>query len=280
MRDGYVRVTTLTDRSASASTARSSTSGTRRPNRDSTDFVKPLADIYAAHHPRHRQRRLNAAQVRADARARYSVIFLSDGHPTNNQDDELLYGDAVTRIRQLQDPGGRRAVQHRARLQPGPAGDRTRLRSRPPDAGVGCPMLIINQDAERLEKMAELGGGDFRDFRNNEPINFLSFSFGQVRRAFELKEFLATNFSAPAGLDRSTADTDGDGLTDAEERVERTDPTSKDTDGDGFSDGVEVHFAQLGRAVQPGPGGAPRRRRARPRLPDRAARRGQRLRRR
>ena len=50
--------------------------------------------------------------------------------------------------------------------------------------------------------MAELGGGDFRDFRNNEPINFLNFSFGQVRRTFILKELVASNFSAPGRLAR------------------------------------------------------------------------------
>jgi YD repeat-containing protein len=37
-----------------------------------------------------------------------------------------------------------------------------------------------------------------------------------------------------------TADTDGDGLSDAQEGVLGTDPFNPDTDGDGFSDGIEV----------------------------------------
>ena len=37
-----------------------------------------------------------------------------------------------------------------------------------------------------------------------------------------------------------TIDTDGDGLTDAEETALGTDPNVADTDGDGFSDGQEV----------------------------------------
>ena len=128
-----------------------------------------------------------------------------------------------------------------------------RLRPRP--ATAGCPLLIINQDAERLEKMAELGGGDFRDFRNNEPINFLNFRFGQVRRAFVLKELVASNFSAPPG---SPAGRGGHATatasTDAQELELGTDPLKADTDGDGFTDGVEVHFAALGARLQPRPG--------------------------
>ena len=70
-------------------------------NRDSTDFVKPLSDLYALINQDIANTRLAAGND--ETRARYSVIFLSDGHPTNNQDDELLCGDAVRRIRQLKD---------------------------------------------------------------------------------------------------------------------------------------------------------------------------------
>lgn len=43
------------------------------------------------------------------------------------------------------------------------------------------------------------------------------------------------------GTDDRNADTDGDGLTDADEiRTWETDPLNPDTDGDGFSDGTEV----------------------------------------
>lgn len=43
------------------------------------------------------------------------------------------------------------------------------------------------------------------------------------------------------GTDINLADTDGDGLTDfAEVKIYRTDPLNPDTDGDGFSDGDEV----------------------------------------
>ena len=245
MRDGFVRVTDLT--ASDRTRIYSQILNFRNPNsnRDSTDFVKALADIYTL---------LSddvsaASRSGTAARARYSVIFLSDGHPTNDQDNELLYGDAVTRIRQLRlqaDDVRFNTVHVFNPLQPVSS-----VCDLSPDSGVGCPMLIVNQDAERLERMAELGGGDFRDFRNHEPINFLSFRFGQLRRAWDVKELIATNFSALPGSDPLQADTDGDGLTDAQERVERTDPHKKDTDGDGFSDGVEVYFRALGAPFDP-----------------------------
>jgi hypothetical protein len=225
------------------------------PNRDSTDFVKPLADIYSLIAK-------DIGDTRAlqgmETRARYSVIFLSDGHPTNNQDDELLCMDAVTRIRQLKDLADDVKVNTVHVFNPvqpvtsticnldggmvsGGGGPVCRLPVLPAGA---CPLLIVNQDAERLEKMAELGGGDFRDFRNGEKINFLNFRFGQVRHTFTVEQVVASNFSAPPGSDPMLADTDSDGLYDSDEAMERTVPWVKDSDGDGFSDGVEVYFRQ------------------------------------
>ena len=79
------------------------TAGNTMPNRDSTDFVKPLSEIYALISKDITQTRAASMGKENETLARYSVIFLSDGEPTNNQDDELLCGDAVRRIRQLKD---------------------------------------------------------------------------------------------------------------------------------------------------------------------------------
>ena len=237
-------------------------------NRDSTDFVKAFSEIYAL-------LSLDISNTRSaskgNTRGRYSVIFLSDGHPTNNQDDELLCGDAVRRVRQLKDLAEDVRVNTvhvflptqppsslcdlTGYMPPVGGGSTCRIPEIPPGA---CPLLLITQDAERLEQMANIGGGDFRDFRNNEPINFLSFRFGQVRRTFDFERLILTNFSALPGSPEDQADTDSDGLSDADEARERTSPWDKDTDGDGFSDGVEVHFRNLGGGFRP----------AQPALPD------------
>ncbi|WP_375771159.1 VWA domain-containing protein [Archangium gephyra] len=217
------------------------------PNRDATDFVKPLADIYALINRDISLSRLEPGGAEALAQARYSVIFLSDGKPTTDQDEELLNGDAVVRIRQLADLVEDVRVNTVHVFQPlQPVSTVCDL-----TGDGGCPMLLINQNAERLSRMAELGGGNFRDFRNDEPINFLDFRFGQVRRSFVLKELVASNFSAPPGSPLGEADTDGDGLTDEREASLRTDPAKADTDGDGFSDGVEVHYRDLGVDFNP-----------------------------
>jgi hypothetical protein len=118
----------------------------------------------------------------------------------------------------------------------------------PPGA---CPLLIVNQNAERLSRMAGLGGGNFRDFRNGEPINFLNFQFGQVRRIFTFDKLVASNLSAPAGSPLDGGDTDSDGLLDEDELAEGTLPWVADTDTDGFSDGVEVYFRARGARFDP-----------------------------
>lgn len=238
-------------------------------NRDSTDFVKPLADIFAVVNRDIANTRL--MRRGEDTRARYSVIFLSDGQPTIPQDEQLLCpndgANAVARIRQLKDladdvkvntvhvfnptqPIDSSACDLDGGSIPPPAGsacrlDLTRL---PPGS---CPLVIINTNAERLSRMSKLGGGNFRDFRNGEPINFLNFQFGQVRRTFVFDRVIVSNFSAPAGSPIELADTDSDGLLDEDELRERTEPWLSDTDGDGFSDGVEVHFRARGLTLNP-----------------------------
>jgi hypothetical protein len=232
-------------------------------NRDSTDFVKPLSDIYALINGDIAASRLSMGAN--ETRARYSVIFLSDGQPTVNQDDELLCGDAVRRLRQLKDLADDVRVNTVHVFQPvqpiasttcefdggvtlPTGGSSCRIPTLPPGA---CPLLIVNQNAERLSRMADLGGGDFRDFRNNEPINFLNFRFGQVRRTFSFDKLVVSNFSAPAGSPIELADTDSDGLLDEDELREGTSPFMADTDGDGFSDGVEVYFRARGADFNP-----------------------------
>jgi hypothetical protein len=255
--DGFAQVASLTDQQKLnlTRTLLNFTNPSNEPNRDSTDFVKPLADIYSLINSDIAASRLEPGGAQALAQARYNVIFLSDGKPSNDQDDELLQGDAVVRVRQLRD------LVEEVRVNTvhvfNPTQPVSSVCDLSPDSGVGCPLLIINQNADRLEKMSQLGGGNFRDFRNNEPINFLDFNFGQVRRAFIVKDLVASNFNAPQGSPvdlenpSTTADTDGDSLTDAEEADEGTNPNKMDTDGDGFSDGVEVRFRRQGVPFDP-----------------------------
>jgi hypothetical protein len=241
-------------------------------NRDSTDFVKPLTDMYALINRDIAELALKGGTQ--ETRGRYSVIFLSDGEPTFNQDRELLCGDAVRRLRQLKDLADDVRVNTAHVFQPvqaiastacdidggyNPAPGSMSCVYPTLPAGA-CPLLLVNQNADRLKQMAVLGGGQFRDFRNNEPINFLNFSFGQVRRTYVFDKLIVSNFSAPAESPVELADTDSDGLIDfsadpnvRDEVKEGTSPFVADTDGDGFSDGVEVYFRE--RLTANGAGG-------------------------
>lgn len=252
-RDGTARFEQLvglspTDRSALVSRLLNFVNPDTGPNRDSTDFVKPLSDIYALINRDIAESRLAAAETGGVfSPARYDVIFLSDGHPTTNQDEELLRGDAVRRIRQLRDLADDVKLHTVFVFNPTqPLGSNCDL-----STGGDCPLLIVNQDAERMAQMAVLGGGEFRDFRNNEPINFLGLKFGMVRRSWLLHALVVSNVNAPPGSPLGVADSDGDRLTDEEELLLGTDPLLADTDGDGFGDGVEVHFAALGAPFNP-----------------------------
>jgi hypothetical protein len=231
------------------------------PNRDSTDFVKALAEVYSLLSTDISAAELAAADGGAGGTApgRYSVIFLSDGAPTFNQNAQLLPpGTSVLSIRQLSilvDNVQLNTVHVFDPIQP-PSSlcDLS-------DGGAGCPLLIVNQDAQLLKEMAAVGGGNFRDFENHEPVNFLGFDLGAVRQGYVVKDLMVTNVNAPVespaapanwdGGPTDAADSDGDGLTDAQEIALGTDPNNPDTDGDGYSDGVEVYFAARGASFNP-----------------------------
>jgi hypothetical protein len=233
------------------------------PNRDNTDFVKALSVVYETISIDIAQMRATGGSSPTATRARYFVVFLSDGHPDPlNQDEELFNGDAVTRIRQLTGAGAEKVSLNTVHvfnpvvpLPPCFIGDAG------VDGGVAvCPRVTVANDARRLERMAQLGGGVFRDFENHEPINFLDYPLGEVRQSYVVKDFIATNFSVLADSAPDSVDSDGDGLTDAQELAIGTDPLNPDTDGDGFSDGVEVYFAARGgnfNPLRPDPGCPP-----------------------
>ena len=64
-------------------------------------------------------------------------------------------------------------------------------------------------------------------------------SFASVQRELVIKRFFAFNRNALARAGQQLIDSDGDGLSDDEEKAIGTDPLNPDTDGDGLSDGLE-----------------------------------------
>jgi len=64
-------------------------------------------------------------------------------------------------------------------------------------------------------------------------------NFASLQRDLALKRFFAFNRNALARRGQQLVDSDGDGLSDDEERDAGTDPLNPDTDGDGINDGLE-----------------------------------------
>lgn len=215
------------------------------PNRGATDFVKPLDEVYAAISRDISETNLVQLQNATPIRAQYSVIFLTDGAPSFDQDAEIY--SRVTAIRSLNDQAG--SVRFNTVHVFDPASPPSPICT--PSADAGCPAQLIAQDIDRLQAMSDLGGGEFRDFENHEPINFLSFRLGATKRRYVIGRLTLFNVNAKPGSPVDEPDSDSDGLTDNEELKLGTDPTLVDTDGDGFSDGVEVYFKRLGAKLNP-----------------------------
>lgn len=209
------------------------------------------------------------------ARAKYVVIFMSDGlpapvDPPNNTRSSIL--ERVAEIQNLQRVYRPAEIQVHTALVLGAI----RTGSRCTDNGLeggnqGCQAVTtaaacaqagrcvwvgIKDEAEGLlSSMAEVGKGTFRSFPNGEAINFLRIDFTSIRRVFSLKNLIASNentrprlrfVGADDRVGRATPDSDGDGLDDGEELFVGSDPLSNDTDNDGFSDFLEVRLGASG----------------------------------
>ncbi len=98
-----------------------------------------------------------------------------------------------------------------------------------------------------LEALAEEGDGSFRSFDSSDQLSFLYLDLSTLERVFTLRSLVAFNLNAVVHEDEVLADSDGDGLPDADELDWGLDPYSPDTDGDGCRDSVEL--AQLGTGL-------------------------------
>ncbi|MGB8294822.1 MAG: VWA domain-containing protein [Polyangia bacterium] len=179
------------------------------------------------------QQDMIALDTTARSRARYVVVFISDGLPSPTT---VQYGmpDDI-----------RQAVQNIADLQ-----KQQRLAEiafhtvylSPPNA----PAAVQLQASELLVEMADLGGGTYRAFDATQRIDLFYIDFTSFIRTFALKQLVAMNLNALPFKGETVVDSDGDGLSDAEEELAGTSPLLVDSDGDGFSDLLEVRQSNAG----------------------------------
>lgn len=107
--------------------------------------------------------------------------------------------------------------------------------------------LAADEDADvnelvqdNLEQMAFAGGGTYQRFNAIGGLTANAFRVLNLRTVLTAKLLGAANLNALPGPDGPVVDSDGDGLSDAEEIALGTSPGATDTDGDGINDFVEV----------------------------------------
>ena len=183
---------------------------------------------------------MNQLDTTARSRARYEVVFMSDGapDPDNTGPGESLPPDVRMDVLNIAD-----------------------LQTTQQLAIIALNTVYINaantpqsqefQAATLLSGMANLANGEFRQVNSNQSINLFYIDFTSLVRTYALKSFVVSNLTerpvaAPGGGTVPGLDTDGDGLDDATEELIGTSPLLVDTDGDGFSDFLEVQLRNSG----------------------------------
>ena len=113
---------------------------------------------------------------------------------------------------------------------------------------AGITDLQVRSSARLFMRyVAELGQGTFRDFENGEDINFLQIDTSSYKRQFKLHNVVLSNLNAKPWSAAFAIDSDGDGLDDATEAMQGSDPFALDSDGDGFNDLLEFQLRNSGR---------------------------------
>jgi von Willebrand factor type A domain/Bacterial TSP3 repeat len=85
--------------------------------------------------------------------------------------------------------------------------------------------------------------GTFRNFNSPNQIDFLNVNYSSTLSGWpELKTLVVSNQNLRPAASGPAVDSDGDGLTDAEEHKLGSSAKARDSDGDGFSDLLEVVY--------------------------------------
>jgi hypothetical protein len=157
----------------------------------------------------------------------FVAAFCGNATPAPTDCERWWYGDAVTQLRSyVRTNGAQDLIFH---------------------------SFSLSQDAlatSLLSDMARAGQGELVQ-QTPTTLDFLAVDVDRPGSRLVLREIVVMNDNALLRGKTPEADSDGDGLTDAEEIKLGTDPLNRDSDGDGVGDGIEVRLASPGSQFDP-----------------------------
>ncbi len=114
------------------------------------------------------------------------------------------------------------------------------------------PVYVRTGDADVITRyqaaaIARAGGTELVETQPESlPTVLQALNYGSLQRELVLKRLVAMNRNVLSRNGQVLVDSDGDGLSDEEERAFGFDPTNVDSDGDRISDGVELRMGLPG----------------------------------
>jgi Bacterial TSP3 repeat len=157
----------------------------------------------------------------------FTAAFCGNATPTPTDCERWWYGDAIAQLRgYVRTNGGQDLIFHSFSLST--------------DTRAG----------QVLGDMARAGQGELVQ-QTPSTLDFLAVDVDRPGSRLVLRQIAVMNNNALLRGSAPEADSDGDGLTDAEELKLGTDPLNPDTDGDSVGDGIEVRLASPGSQFDP-----------------------------
>jgi hypothetical protein len=149
----------------------------------------------------------------------FAAAFCGKASPTPTDCERWWYGDAVTGLRSyVRNNGAQDLIFH---------------------------SFSLGQDTRATQVLGDMARAGQGELVAQTPLglDFLAVDVDRPGSRLVLRQVVVMNNNALLRGKKPEADSDGDGLTDAEEVKRGTDPLSADTDGDGVGDGIEVRLA-------------------------------------
>jgi hypothetical protein len=155
----------------------------------------------------------------SDCLTAFAAAFCGKATPTPTDCERWWYGDAVTQLRSyVRANGAQDLIVH---------------------------AFSLSQDARAAAVLGDMARAGQGELVQQAPValDFLAVDVDRPGSRLVLREIVVMNDNALLRGNSPEPDSDGDGLTDAEEARLGTDPLVADTDGDGVGDGIEVRLA-------------------------------------